>query len=195
MVYMGLERGGTEETFLEEGDKRRRRTGEKKYKENVNKKIDGQKKIETGKEAQRESCYRKSTNGKVKGQKENKKRNSYRWIITEVKFGIKEMRQEEGCIERKVHIGNKWWKIMTIYSKEMKTTRRRVEDAMKENREDCILLGGDFNGEIGERGARNWEEEIGDGKRKSKDKMENVEGKRPMEWIEENGWEVLNGNK
>jgi hypothetical protein len=39
-------------------------------------------------------------------------------------------------MERKVHIGNKWWKIMTIYSKEMKTTRRRVEDAMKENRED-----------------------------------------------------------
>jgi hypothetical protein len=84
---------------------------------------------------------------------------------------------------------------MTIYSKEMKTTRRRVEDAMKENREDCILLGGDFNGEIGERGARNWKEERGDGKRKSKDKMENAEGKRPMEWIEENGWEVLNGNK
>jgi hypothetical protein len=47
---------------------------------------------------------------------------------------------------------------MTIYSKEMKTTRRRVEDAMKENREDCILLGGDFNGRIGERGERNWEE-------------------------------------
>jgi hypothetical protein len=44
---------------------------------------------------------------------------------------------------------------MTIYSKEMRITRRRVEDAMKENREDCILLGGDFNGRIAERGARN----------------------------------------
>jgi hypothetical protein len=42
---------------------------------------------------------------------------------------------------------------MTIYSKEMKTTRRRVEDAMKENREDRILLRGDFNGRIGEREA------------------------------------------
>jgi hypothetical protein len=40
---------------------------------------------------------------------------------------------------------------MTMNSKEMKTTRRRVEDAMKENRKDCILLGGDFNGRIGER--------------------------------------------
>jgi hypothetical protein len=42
---------------------------------------------------------------------------------------------------------------MTIYSKEMKTTRRRVEDAMKENREDRIRLGGDFKGRTGERGA------------------------------------------
>jgi hypothetical protein len=58
-----------------------------------------------------------------------------------------------------------------------------------------MLLGGDFNGRIGERGARNWEEEKGDGRRKTKDKVENAEGKRLIEWIEENGWEVLNGNK
>jgi hypothetical protein len=32
-------------------------------------------------------------------------------------------------------------------------------------------------------------------KRKSKDKVENAEGKKLMGWIEENGWEVLNGNK
>jgi hypothetical protein len=79
-------------------------------------------------------------------------------IITEVKLGIKEKRQEkgkeEGCMERKVHIGNKCWKIMTIYSKEMKTTRRSVEDALKKDREDRVLLGGDFIGRIGERG---WE--------------------------------------
>jgi hypothetical protein len=41
---------------------------------------------------------------------------------------IKEKRQEkeeeEECMERNVQIGTKWWKIMTIYSKEMKTTRR-----------------------------------------------------------------------
>jgi hypothetical protein len=70
-------------------------------------------------------------------------------------------------MERKVHIGNKWWKIMTIFSKEMKTVRRRVEDAMKENKKECMLMGGNFNGRIGERGARNWEEEKGNGKRKS----------------------------
>jgi hypothetical protein len=57
---------------------------------------------------------------------------------------------------------------MTIYSKEVKTTRRRVKDAMKENREECMLMGGDFNGRIRERGTGNWQEERGDGKRKFK---------------------------
>jgi hypothetical protein len=58
-----------------------------------------------------------------------------------------------------------------------------------------MLMGGDFNGRIGERGAINWKKERGNGKRKSKDKVENAEGKRLIEWIEENGWVVLNGNK
>jgi hypothetical protein len=41
-------------------------------------------------------------------------------IITGVKLGIKEKGEEEGCMERNEQIGNKWWRIMTIYSKEMK---------------------------------------------------------------------------
>jgi hypothetical protein len=56
----------------------------------------------------------------------------------------------------------------------MKTRRRRIEDVMKENSEDRILLGGDINGRIGERRARNRGEKRGDGKRKSKDKVENA---------------------
>jgi hypothetical protein len=43
---------------------------------------------------------------------------------------------------------------MTIYSKEMKRTRRVVEDTIKENREECLLMGGDLNLRIGKRGAR-----------------------------------------
>jgi hypothetical protein len=95
---------------------------------------------------------------------------------------------------KKLYVGNEWWKIITVYSKEMRTTTRRVENTVKKDREECMLVGGDFNGRIGERGARNWEEEKGDGRIKTKDKVENTEGKR-LEWIEENGWEVLNGNK
>jgi hypothetical protein len=56
------------------------------------------------------------------------------------------------------------------YSKEMKKTRRRVENTMKENKEDCILLGGDLNERIRERGARS---------------VENAEKK--------NGWKKMDG--
>jgi hypothetical protein len=90
--------------------------------------------------------------GRSRGKNRREKGRATGGIITGVKFGIKEKRQEKGeeeCMERKVRTGNnKWWKIMTIYSKEVKTTRRRVEDAIKENRDECMLMGGDFNGRI-----------------------------------------------
>jgi hypothetical protein len=63
------ERGETEETFLEEGEKMRRRIGEKRYKEKVNKKVDERRKRKAEKKhkGKGKSRYRKSTNGKVKG--------------------------------------------------------------------------------------------------------------------------------
>jgi hypothetical protein len=69
-------------------------------------------------------------------------------MITGVKLEIKEKRQERSMHRKKNHIGNKWWKIMTIYCKEMKTTRRRIEGAIKESREEFMLMGEDFNGGI-----------------------------------------------
>jgi hypothetical protein len=43
-------------------------------------------------------------------------------------LGIKEKRPEKGekeeCMETNVHIGNKWWKIMTIYSKDKYNNKR-----------------------------------------------------------------------
>jgi hypothetical protein len=51
--------------FLDEGEKKRRRTGEKKYKEKVDKENGNRKRSTKGKV---------STNGKVKGQKEKRKR-------------------------------------------------------------------------------------------------------------------------
>jgi hypothetical protein len=99
--------------------------------------------------------------GRSRGKNRKEKGKGYRGNNNRgEKLGIKEKGEEEGCMERKVHIGNKWWKIMTIYSKEVKTTRRRVEDPMKENREDRILLGGDYNGRRGERGEKGWEKKI-----------------------------------
>jgi hypothetical protein len=56
--------------------------------------------------------------------REKKKGRATEGIITGVKLGIKEKSQErgeEGCMERNVHIGNEWWKILRVYSKEMRT--------------------------------------------------------------------------
>jgi hypothetical protein len=64
------ERGKAVEKFLEDGEKKRSRTGEKSYKEKVNKKVDGHSKRKPEKKHKGESRYRKSTNGKVDGQKE-----------------------------------------------------------------------------------------------------------------------------
>jgi hypothetical protein len=51
---------------LEQREKKRRRTGGKKFKEKVNKKVDGQRKGKPEKKHKGENRYRKNTNGKVK---------------------------------------------------------------------------------------------------------------------------------
>jgi hypothetical protein len=59
----------------------------------------------------------------------------------------------------------------------MKTTKRCVEAAMKENTRNCILFGGNFNGRIRERGERNWEEERGMGKENPKTRWKMQRGR------------------
>jgi hypothetical protein len=54
----------------------------------------------------------------LRGKRKENKGKATGAITAVVKLGIKEKQQEkgeeEGCMERKVHIGNKWWKITTI---------------------------------------------------------------------------------
>jgi hypothetical protein len=95
-----------------------------------------------------------------------------------VTLGIKEKRQEkgeeEGCMERKVHIGNKWWKIITIYSKGMKTTRR-----VEENREGTST--GEYEKEKQEIEKRRegWEKKIQ--RQGGKCRGEETEGSKKMD--------------
>jgi hypothetical protein len=63
--YMECERRETEEKFLEEGEKKRRRTGEKRYKEKVKKKVDGQRKRKPEKKYKGEH-KKEDTKGEVK---------------------------------------------------------------------------------------------------------------------------------
>jgi hypothetical protein len=58
----------TEETFLEQGEKRRRRTGEERYEEKVNKKVNEQRKQKPEKKHKGERIQM------VKGQKEKRRR-------------------------------------------------------------------------------------------------------------------------
>jgi hypothetical protein len=131
-------------------------------------------------EENRENATERLQVEKPMGKKRKEKGNNNRGETGDQRKESRKGRRK-GCMERDVHIANEWWKILRVYSKEMRITTRRVENTMKKDREEWMLVRGDFNGRIGERGARNWEGEKGDGKRKTKDKLENAEGKRPME--------------
>jgi hypothetical protein len=57
--------------------------------------------------------------GRSRGKKRKEKGKNYQGNNNkgEIKKKRQEKGEEDGCMEKKVHIGNKWWKIMTIYSK------------------------------------------------------------------------------
>jgi hypothetical protein len=104
---------------------------------------------------------------------------------------IKEKGDEEGCMERKGRIGNKWWKIVTIYGKEMKTTRRRRRrNERKQGRLYVYSWEGTSTGEQEKEQQEIGKKRSGMGKENPKTRWENAEEKRLMEWIEENGWIV-----
>jgi hypothetical protein len=123
--------------------------------------------------------------------REKKKGRAPGGIITGVKLGMEEKRQEkgeEGCMERNVHIGNEWWKIVTGNNKTDRGHNEGGQGRMHARERGLQRVNRRKRSKkLGRRG--------GDGKRKFKDKVENAEGKRLMEWTEENGWKVLNGNK
>lgn len=61
---------------------------------------------------------------------------------------------------------------------------------MEVNREECIIIGGDFNIRIGGEGEI---EELKEMKRKSRDKIVSNGGRRFVNWINEIGGYVMNG--
>jgi hypothetical protein len=67
MIYMGWERREIEENFLEEVEKKRRRTGKERYKEEMNKKVDGHIKRKPEKKHKRGKSLPKEYNCKGQG--------------------------------------------------------------------------------------------------------------------------------
>ncbi|KAJ3656642.1 hypothetical protein Zmor_015699 [Zophobas morio] len=71
----------------------------------------------------------------------------------------------------------------------MTNRKQEIQEKIEESEEEFLLLGGDFNAMNREKSR----EKDGKNTRKSKDKVENKDGKLLWELIEERGWEVLNG--
>ena len=100
----------------------------------------------------------------------------------------------EGMQERKVKIKGKWYRIVTIYNgKAMKRTRKEIEKYIKEEEEENLIIGGDWNTRIGRRGSGYHEGEYKE--RKSKDRTLNNKGKELIKMVEERGWYILIGTK
>ncbi|KAJ3651306.1 hypothetical protein Zmor_017356 [Zophobas morio] len=123
---------------------------------------------------------------KLQGAKKEKRKGRAKGgIITGVKKDIKEIEEGaiemEGIVERKLTVNKKRWRIYTIYSRRMRNTKQEIQEKIEESEEEVLLLEGDFNARIGNRSR----EEDGENTRKSKDKVENKDGKLLWELIEE----------
>ena len=79
----------------------------------------------------------------------------------------------------------------------MRETRRQVWASLKEETKVVpgrgLIIGGDFNCRIGQRGGRKTDVE-GDERRMSKNNICNEEGKEMLKWIDETAMHVLHEN-
>ncbi|KAH0820468.1 hypothetical protein GEV33_002323 [Tenebrio molitor] len=92
-------------------------------------------------------------------ERESKKGRAKGGIIMGVKKGLEEengsgVKEERGFMERTVKRKQRKWRIVTIYSRSMKETKRIIEERVKEQEEGTLVIGGDFNARIGGKGRR-----------------------------------------
>ncbi|XP_068994227.1 trichohyalin-like [Neodiprion pinetum] len=104
---------------------------------------------------------------------------------------------KEGMIARKISVGGEKWVVVGIYVNgelkekigELKERAEKIEGGVK------VLVGGDFNARTGQEGGGCWGEgEEESRSRKSKDRKINSEGRQLVQFLEETGWAIMNGN-
>ncbi|KAJ3640368.1 hypothetical protein Zmor_003670 [Zophobas morio] len=101
---------------------------------------------------------------------------------------------KNGLKKKVIKLDNNRWEIMN-YSKKIEETKINIKQEPKEKGDEKILIGGDFNARLGDKGTRIIMDTEKRKKRESKHKTNNNEGKILWKIIEEMGWEILNGNK
>lgn len=95
----------------------------------------------------------------------------------------------------KVALNNRVWRIFTVYSQNVTEIMNEITKGMEETEEECLIIGGDFNARMGEKGGPIREENEEEHRtRKSKNKIINKEGKALIEKVTERGWMILNGS-
>jgi len=102
----------------------------------------------------------------------------------------------EGVIIGDIKIEKERWRVIGVYVDEgIEVMSKKVErwiDRTRGNRKTLLVR--DFNARVGREGG-GFEEEDGEKReRKAKDETVNGEGKKLIEWVEENGWGVFNGS-
>lgn len=118
-------------------------------------------------------------------------------IITGIRRGVREeetTNELDDIQERRVIVNNTEWRILTVYSRDIRETVKDLQQVIQSPENRRVLIGGDFNARIGDEGTINWENSKREIRRKTKDKIKNAEGRIMLELIEEEGWSILNGN-
>jgi len=132
--------------------------------------------------------------------RENKKGKAKGGIITGVSKNIKETEYREwndNIVERRIRYKGKDWRMITVYSQNVKETMEILSAGTEEEKGEVIIIGGDWNARTGRDGGwvKEQIEEEEEWLRKSNDKVTNGEGTKLIREIEERGWGIINGSK
>ena len=108
---------------------------------------------------------------------------------------VHDVKNYESILEKNILVNDNIWKIVVCYRRgNDKDMWKKIEKIAEENGNGArIIVGGDFNARTGENGSIEEEVEV-KGKRKSKDKIINNEGKQLLQMTERSGLYLLNGN-
>lgn len=95
----------------------------------------------------------------------------------------------EGIHERKMFMGRKEWRVVTVYNREGKEeVLKQLGEVVEEGTKGNLLISGDFNARVVIKGggSRIWDVQEGK-ERASKDKTVNRQGKLLVKYLEERG--------